>query len=187
MEDAAHQIGCDFDNVYHAAGIWPDIQAGALRILEASAFSVGVPLEESNVWAYLSSYYKTADKWALIQSRTRNFPFLTNSTIDGYLFDAYVNNGTRKQEAYNDLQYDIQNILCPLLFTIQPMTGIGHSKEWEVHTNYWGSDAWITQTDWEWQYPPGVIPGYSIQILGAFSTLAMMGIIYVIIRKKKIK
>jgi hypothetical protein len=187
MEDAAHQIGCDFDTVHHAAGIWPDIQAGVLKILEASSFAIGIPTPEVNVWSYLSVYYKTADKWALIQQRTRNFPFLTNSTIDGYLFDIYLNNGTAKQDAYDVLAYEMQNIICPMLFNIQPLVGIAHSKEWEVHANYWGSGAWITQTDYEWIYPADVIPGYTIPILAAFSTLAMMGIIYVMIRKKKIK
>ncbi|MHA2401337.1 MAG: hypothetical protein ACXADU_20945 [Promethearchaeota archaeon] len=187
MEDAAHQIGCDFDTVYHAAGIWPDIQAGVLQILAASSFAIGIPTPEVNVWAYISVYYKTADVMALLQARTRNFPFLTNSTIDGYLFDIYLNNGTAKQDAYDVLAYTMQNIICPQLFTIQPLVGIAHSKEWEVHASYWGAGAWITQTGYEWIYPADVIPGYTIPILITFSTLAMMGIIYVIIRKKKIK
>ncbi|MHA2184347.1 MAG: Loki-CTERM sorting domain-containing protein, partial [Promethearchaeota archaeon] len=111
----------------------------------------------------------------------------TNSTIDGYLFDIYLNNGTAKQDAYDVLAYTMQNIICPQLFTIQPLVGIAHSKEWEVHASYWGAGAWITQTGYEWIYPADVIPGYTIPILITFSTLAMMGIIYVIIRKKKIK
>ncbi|MHA2474796.1 MAG: hypothetical protein ACXAES_16355, partial [Promethearchaeota archaeon] len=187
MEDAAHQIGCDFDTIHHAAGIWPDVQSGALKILEASAFSIGIPTPEVNVLGYLMVYYKSADFYMLLQARTQNFPFLTNSTIDGYLFDIYLNNGTAKQDAYDVLAYEMQNIMCPMIFNIQPMVGIAHSKEWEVHASYWGAGAWITQTNWVWQYPSDVIPGYTIPILGAFSTLAMMGIIYVIIRKKKIK
>ncbi|MFW9821917.1 MAG: ABC transporter substrate-binding protein [Candidatus Thorarchaeota archaeon] len=185
--DAANQIGCDFDTVYHPNGLWPDMQAGLFPFLEASAFALNCPLPEVNVFPYLWSYYKTADVMALLQARTRNFPFITNGTIDGYLFDAYLNNGTRKQEAFNDIANDMQNIICPMIFTVQQMVGIGYSKEWELHTEYWGSAAWITQTDWEWQYPSAIIPGYTIPILGAFSTLAMMGIIYIIIRKKKIK
>ncbi|MFX0083615.1 MAG: ABC transporter substrate-binding protein [Candidatus Hodarchaeota archaeon] len=184
--DAAHQIGCDFDTVHHPNGIWPDMQAGQFPFLSASAFCLNAPLQEVSVISYVMSYYLTADLMALLQARTRNFPFLTNNTINGYLYDAYLNNGTKKQEAFDDLAYDIQNVLCPMIFTAQQMVGIGLTKEWELYTLYWGSGAWIKHTDWTWKYPSEVIPGYPIPIIGFFSTLTMLGVIYVIIRRRKI-
>ena len=184
--DAANQIGCDFDTVHHPNGLWPDMRAGLFPFLGSSAFCLNAPLQEVNVITYLYSYYKTADIMALLQSRTRNFPFITNGTIDDYIFTAYLNNGTKKQDAIDDLAYDIQNVICPMIFTAQVLLGIGHTKEWEVHTDYFGNGAWITSTDWEWKYPSEIIPGYPIVIIGFFSTLAMIGIIYVIRRKRKI-
>ncbi|MFW9872803.1 MAG: ABC transporter substrate-binding protein [Candidatus Thorarchaeota archaeon] len=186
MLDAAHQIGCDFETVHHPNGIWPDMQAGQFPFLEASAFCLNIPLQEVNVIGYLMSYYQTADISALLQARTRNFPFITNGTIDGYLFDAYLNNGTRKQETLNDLAFDIQNVLCPMIFTAQQMVGIGHTKEWEIYGGYWGSGTWITHTDWKWKYPSEEgIPGYQIPLICFFSTLAMLGVISVVIKHRR--
>jgi ABC-type transport system substrate-binding protein len=185
MLDAAHQIGCHFDTVYHPNGLWADMQAGLFPFLKASAYCLNLPIVEVNIILYLLLYYKSANLQALAQARTRNFPFLSNNTINGYLFDIYLNNETRKQETFNTLAYEMQNVLCPMIYGAQVMLGIGHTKEWEVYLGSWDG-AWIKHTDWDWVYPSEVIPGFQIPIIGFFSMLAMLGVIYVIKRKRKI-
>jgi ABC-type transport system substrate-binding protein len=183
--DAAHQIGCDFSTVYHPNGLWPDMQAGLFPFLEASAYCLNLPIPEINIILYLMLYYKSADVLALAQARTRNFPFLDNATINGYLNEIYLNNGTKKQNTFDTLAYEVQNNLCPMIYGAQVLIGTGYTKEWEL---YQGTNdiAWLKPVDWTWVYPEEVIPGYSIPLITVLSIISLLAVVYYMKRKNKL-
>ena len=184
---AANQIGCNYSLVDHPNGVFPDINKGLMPLLGSSSFAINLPIPPVYIYEYLKSYLQSTTLPAVLQGRSRNFVFLDNATINGYLDEIYLNNGTKKQEAFDDFAYDIQNYHCPIIFTVQPYIGIAYTNEWEYHSfaSYY-EIMWIKQVDWTWIYPDPAIPGYSIPIVMALSIVSMLAIVYHMKRKNRL-
>jgi hypothetical protein len=114
--------------------------------------------------------------------------FFENNTINGYLDEIYLNNGTKQQEAYDKFAYDIQNYHCPILYTTQQYHGMAHTKEWEyaMFSSYYDI-MYLKQVDWTWIYPEEAIPGYSIPIVMGLSIVSMLAIVYHMKRKNRLR
>ncbi len=185
---AANQIGCNYTLVDHPNGVFPDINTGKMPLLGASSFSLNLPLPEVDIYPYLNLFLRTIRLPALLQGRSRNFVFFENTTINGYLDEIYLNNGTKQQEAYDNFAYDIQNYHCPILYTTQQYHGMAHTKEWEyaMFASYYDI-MYLKQVDWTWKYPEDAIPGYSIPIVMGLSIVSMLAIVYHMKRKNRLR
>jgi hypothetical protein len=185
---AANQIGCNYTLVDHPNGVFPDINTGKMPLLGASSFALNLPLPEVDIYPYLNMFLRTIRLPALLQGRSRNFVFFENNTINGYLDEIYLNNGTKQQEAYDKFAYDIQNYHFPMIFTTQQYHGMAHTKEWEyaMFASYYDI-MWLKQADWTWIYPEEAIPGYSIPIVMGLSIISLLGIVYHMKRKNRLQ
>jgi len=187
MLQAVHYIGCDFSLVYQPLGAFPAISSGAMKLLAASAYAMNQPIPHINTIANLQVYYRSSDIFALTQSRTRNFAFLDNDSVDEYLNAIYLNNETAKQEATDNLANIIQNTLYPVIYTVNPMVGVGHLKEWEsqIVSHIYQISHW-KESGAEFEYPDE-IPGYSIPIVMGLSIVSMLAIVYHMKRKNRLR
>jgi len=194
MIDATQNIGCnipvsDPDLVFnHPDGIFTDMLSGNFKFLEAQIYPLGLPIWEAMDTYYLNLYYRSADLASLSAGATRNFPFLTNATINHYLDMIMINNGTTQQKYYDDLAYQLQNIICPMIYVGHKERGYVLYKGYEPKLPEFQGKlkyAFLQTTDWEWQYPTQ-IPGFPISIMAVVSLIAIIGASYAIKRKETI-
>jgi ABC-type transport system substrate-binding protein len=188
MLQAAHYIGCDFSLVYLPDGAFPAISTGAMGLLAASAYAMNQPIPNVNTILNLMIFYKSSDIFALTQQRTRNFAFLDNDSVNEYLNDILLNNGTAKQEAYDNFANIIQNTLYPAIYPINPFAGAGHLKEWESNTvTHIMEIANWKESGAAFEYPDDPIPGYSIPLVAFLSIISLLGIVYHMKRKNRLQ
>jgi len=115
--------------------------------------------------------------------------FFENNTINGYLDEIYLNNGTKQQDACDKFAYDIQNYHCPILYTTQQYHGVAHTKEWEyaMFSSYYDI-MYLKQVDWTWIYgpeDPDDDPTVIIVVVASISVVALVAIVYIYMKKRK--
>lgn len=161
---------------------WYIQDVGALGWLEAYYASPGV--YDSTVYGY-----KVAD-WipgSLIfpGEAFYNMGFSYNSTFDRWISEAWFANETRAQELYSNMAEWTQNYQYPFVYIAQDKIGHAINTEWDYSFKWgWFNFALVKHLG-DSGVPP--IPGFSVGILFAVSTFASIGIIYAIMRKKKLK
>ena len=185
---AANQIGCNYTLVDHPNGVFPDINQGKMPLLGYSSFALNTPLIDTDPYAANNIYFRSGKLASLLQARSRNFAFVDNATINGYLNEIYLTNGTNRQDVIDDLADALQNVLVPLIFTTQPYIGVGYTKEWEHYAfSAYTEIQYIKKVDWTWVYPEEAIPGYSIPIVMGLSIVSMLAIVYHMKRKNRVR
>jgi len=123
-----------------------------------------------------------------------NFAGTSNSTIDGYLADAAWADEATKQQLFNNFTYDIMNYHCPMIYLGHYQMGVALNAGWNITSAGFdkagpsGVQYYIVHIGGERldiSPPAPFIPGFPAESLGIFSLLAMVGLVYVTMKKRR--
>ena len=151
---------------------WTMVDVGALGWLEAYYKSPGIFPDGSQAainWPYEQFF---------------NAAFNYNYTLDQLIQRMWFMNASSTQKAYNEFCDYTQNFQYTHVYIAQHLWGQASNKDWEVLFGIKDSGfsyAYIKFVGTE--FPP--IPGFPLGVIGFASIMAMLGVIYVVMRKRK--
>jgi ABC-type transport system substrate-binding protein len=121
-----------------------------------------------------------------------NFAMVVNSTIDNYLADIPFQGGMAQQHLFNNLSYDLMNYHYPWIYLGNAGLGFAANAGWEFaprsinptgvppYMPYIGGSRMTVAP------PEAPIPGYSLVALTIFGLISVVGITYVMKKRKKL-
>jgi len=182
-------IGCNiYDDSAHELSphIWAHIVGGTFEYFTAQAWPLywDVKLDDLTqpyVWYY---FYNPGD-WTFEVSFNLAFSYLDNVSL--WLDAIYYSNKTLRPKFYNDIAITLQTYQYPWVWISQPIIGTVYSKEWEMdldQLNGLGNFLFIRYVGKEKEFP--FISGYFSEVVFSISTIAIISVIYVMMRKKKL-
>lgn len=116
-----------------------------------------------------------------------NFAYAYNDSVDDWFEEGYFSNTTRRQVLYDNIANHLQNYQYPWLWVCQTMTAAVWLTEWDIDSATYdgiGNFIRINYVGGGLVIPP--IPGFMVGFMLASSLLAMVGVITVIKRKRKL-
>ncbi len=148
-------------------------------------FSLKLPYFRVANLGYLEAYYKSPAAGSLWPGdQFYNMGFSYNSTFDNILKKIWFQNETGVQDSYNQLTDWIQNFQYPAIYLANDLMGHAVDEDWD-YSWYWGTFRFNLV-----KYVGGAperpfIPGFPISVVLPAALMAILGIVYTIIRKKK--
>ena len=165
---------------------WTLTRVGATGYLEAYYKSPGV-VEHSGYGYPIADYPDygtfTAPFWP--SDAFYNMGFSYNSTFDGWIETASYQNLTGQQIVYDKMADWAQNYQYPFIYLGQTKVGDAISTDWEYTRVHESISFALVKYVGGGGVPP-LIPGFLVGILLATSLVAMLGLITVIKRKRKL-
>ena len=114
-----------------------------------------------------------------------NYAHLANDTIDGILAQIPFA-GIAAQELYDQLSYDLMNYHAPWIYCGQFRNGVVHNSGWNVTRTYiYTADAAYVGGARKTTDVPTPIPGYPLTAFMIVFTVAVFGIVYNLLKKRK--
>ncbi|MFX1278566.1 MAG: ABC transporter substrate-binding protein [Promethearchaeota archaeon] len=132
---------------------------------------------------YLEAYYKSPASSIFPYDQFYNMGFCYNTTYDNAIKKVWFQNETGVQESYDFLSDWIQNYQYPTIYLGNDLRGMAIAKDWDF-SFFWG----VFRFNFIKPREPGaapLIPGYSLCVILPVGIMAISGIGYTIIRKKK--
>lgn len=139
-----------------------------------------------NALGYLEAYYKSPSGATPIwpYDQFYNMGFSYNSTLDNIIKKIWFQNETGVQDSYNQLTDWIQNFQYTTIFCGNDLMGHAVDEEWD-YSWYWNTFRFnLVKYIGEAAARP-LIPGFSVSVVLPAALMAILGIVYTIIRKKK--
>ncbi len=206
-------IGCDIDDTDDtvSGGTYPAILAGELPLLSCDGFAIKPYHNRIGDLGFLQAYYQStgviertptgaafpyqpytrfiADynmvsyPYAFPYKGGSNMGFSYNATCDDLIAKLWFQNDTGNQRYYSELADWTQNYQYPMLYLGNDLTGRAVDKNWKTAWN------WILVLHFDLvKYTPTAaepIPGFSVGIVLSASLIAFLGIVYIVMRKKR--
>lgn len=194
--NALEELGCDMwldypgdvyaDNEF--ASVWGSFAGGVFPYFLHNGFT-GVTWPHYNgddTYNYLYQYYRNIGDFSFQMGFNAAHIYLDNVTQ--WLDQVYYSNRSQRQVLYDDIGRTLQNYAYPWVYICQTIDGIAIKSEWEVNATAYGNHLAnllrIKYLGTETIIPE--IPGFIPSIMMATSLVAMMGVILVIKRRKRI-
>jgi len=148
-------------------------------------FALKLPYFRVANLGYLEAYYKSpaADSiWPADQFYNMGFSY--NTTFDNIIKKIWFQNETGVQDSYNQLTDWIQNYQYPAIYCANDLMGHAIDKDWD-YIWYWGTFRFNLVKYIGAAGDRPLIPGFSVGVVLPAALMAILGIGYTIIRKKK--
>jgi hypothetical protein len=189
METSLADIGCGITLTENQPDTYTSMTGGTWSFpwFTCDGFAIKWYYTRVNVLAYIQAYYKgnnLADGQFFPYTGFMNMGFNYNTTCDELIAKMWFQNSTGQQDSYNKLCDWAQNYQYPQIYLANDLIGHAVDKDWD-YSWYWGFMHYemIKYTPSERERP--LIPGYSVSIVLPAALIALLGIGYTIIRKKK--
>lgn len=186
MRAALKDIGFGFLG-YADPDIWQNQVATGMAIMY-DMFPFLWPNSAVSPWPFMNAFFTSKNR--VLPYSGYNFAFLANDTIDDLFTQIYF--AEDPQPLYDQLADDIQNYHVPFLYISQYQQGFGINKGWNFTTSmpqrigfsglpYY---AWISGNRIIIPPVPPEIPGYDSPIVVCMSIVTILGLVYVMKRRK---
>ena len=183
-------LNFDGESSIWSASAWPMDYHMPMTIPEGwIAANYGDP--DRGTWR--AGYYPTGGSPAYWP--TWNFGFSYDTDIDTWIGYMYMSEPHRKKEYIGKIANKLQNEIFPMLYTYQTKGGEAMWANWDTfwvldrddrQAGFWGgiSVHFLSYTPGT-EYPQ--IPGVPLLITLTVSAVSMLGIIYIVMRKRKLR
>lgn len=151
--------------------------------------SIGVDwthFDNYGVHPFLYAYHRNIGDWSFEMGWNAAHMYLDNVTF--WIEEFYYANFTRQQEIFDKVAWTLQTYQYPWMWIGETMTGAAWRVEWDIDYDWYGSIIPFIRIKYVGK-EEGVpeIPGYSVIIFLSISLVAMLGVIYIMMRKKQLK
>ena len=189
---ALHNIGLDYypDTVsdpHEFPTIWAHILGGGAFTAQIWGSTWAIAPNDIG-HAHINAYFKYPGPFTVYYNLA--FSYLDNVT--DWIDQIYFSNHTIRQVCYDNIGLTLQDYQYPWMWIGHGKFGYVYRREWAVHEfeRYLGMPTIVgdlTHIKWVGWEPAGPteIPGYSMYITLAISTATTVGIIYVMMKKRK--
>jgi hypothetical protein len=189
MTTSLEDIGCDLADT----SSWEDVPDTYYKMSTTftfpwfitDGFALKLYYPRVNALGYLEAYYKSPASmwmpWPIDQFYNMGFSY--NSTCDDLLKRIWFQNETGVQDSYNKLTDWIQNYQYPTIFCGNDLEGHAIDKDWDYNF-FWGVFTFALVKPREAEERP-FIPGFPVSVVLPAALIAILGIVYTIIRKNK--
>ena len=206
VQDADNKVPAGTSVWSHAvSSYWTKNLDGVSSIWSASAWVMDYHMPMTIPEGWIAANYGDPDRgswrteyWPTGASPgywpTWNFGFSYDTEIDNWLAIMYMSEPNRKKEYIGKIANKEQNELFPMIYAYQTKGGEAVWANWDTWwvldrddrpAGHWGgiSAQFLSYTPGAGDFP--LIPGTPLLLTLGFSTAAMLGIIYSVMRKKK--
>jgi len=191
MGTALNNIGMAFyDDTAHelVPTIWAHIFGGTFPMFTAQAWASTWAIAPNDIGhAHINAYFKYPGPFSVYYNLA--FSYLDNVT--DWIDQIYFSDSSTRQGLYDNIGVTLQNYQYPWMWICHGKFGYVYRREWEVREFefYHGMPTIVgdlTHIKWVgWEAPIPEIPGFSMYITLAVSVTTTVGIIYIMMRKRK--
>jgi len=191
MGTALNNIGMAFyDDTAHelVPTIWAHIFGGTFPMFTAQAWASTWAIAPNDIGhAHINAYFKYPGPFSVYYNLA--FSYLENVT--DWIDQIYFSDSATRQGLYDNIGVTLQNYQYPWMWICHGKFGYVYRREWEVREFefYHGMPTIVgdlTHIKWVgWEAPIPEIPGFSMYITLAVSVTTTVGIIYIMMRKRK--
>jgi len=190
MATALHNIGMAYydDSAHELASVWIQILYVPGGSFSAQAWPTTFAIAPTEIGhAHINAYFKYPGPYTVGWNLA--FNYLDNVT--DWIDQIYFSNRTIRQECYDNIGLTLQDYQYPWMWICQGDWGWVYRREWEVREFEFytgmprivGDFTHIKYVGWE--PTPPAIPGFSVYIMLSVSLASSVGLIYVMMRKRK--
>ncbi|MFW9940027.1 MAG: ABC transporter substrate-binding protein [Candidatus Thorarchaeota archaeon] len=189
MTTSLEHIGCGITLTKNEPDTYTSMTGGTWSFpwFTCDGFAIKWYYTRTNVLGYIQAYYKgnsLTDGQFFPYSGFMNMGFNYNDTCDDLIAQMWFQNSTGQQDSYNKLCDWAQNYQYPQIYLANDLIGHAVDKDWD-YSWYWGFMHYELIKYTPRERERALIPGYSINLVLSASLIAILGIGYTIIRKKR--
>jgi hypothetical protein len=186
MTTSLRDIGCGIDASEDVPDTYYKMSATfTFPWTTCDGFALKLGYTRVNNLAYLQAYYKSPAAGSIWPYDSfYNMGFNYNSTYDEQVLKIWFLNESGVQKAYNFLTNWCQNYQYPAIYCGNDLRGHAVDKDWD-YSWYWGTFRFNLVKYIGAEGEPPLIPGFSLSVILPVGLMAILGIGYTIIRKKK--
>ncbi len=188
MGTALNNIGLAYydDPAHELPTVWAHILTGGAFTAQIWASTWAIAPNDIG-HAHINAYFKYPGLFSIYYNLA--FSYLDNVT--DWIDQIYFSNSSTRQALYDNIGTTLQNYQYPWMWVCHGKFGYVYRREWEVREFefYHGMPTIVgdlTHIKWVgWEAPIPEIPGFSMYITLAVSVTTTVGIIYIMMRKRK--